>query len=95
MHSRQYYPRDAPRLRRPRREGATRGIPRGRLDADQHNGGLGPGENNGLRAIRGEAKGIGAQSVPTVATKEQVLYYGTASPGKVRALLADHKETVG
>ncbi|HLL40837.1 MAG TPA: hypothetical protein VK357_14425 [Rubrobacteraceae bacterium] len=65
------------------------------LDADQHNGGLGPGENNGLRAIRGEAKGIGAQSVPTVATKEQVLYYGTASPGKVRALLADHKETVG
>ncbi len=45
--------------------------------------------------IREEAKGIGAQSVPTVATEEQVLYYGAASPGKVRALLADQKETVG
>lgn len=49
----------------------------------------------GLRAIREEAKSIEAHGVPTVATEEQVLYYGAASPGKIRALLADQKETVG
>lgn len=48
-----------------------------------------------LRAIREEAKSIGAHGVPTIATREQVLHYGAASPGKIRALLAGQKETVG
>ncbi len=66
------------------------------LDADQSiTAAWAPERITGLRTIRGEAKGSGAQSVPTVATEEQVLYYGAASPVKVRALLADQKETVG
>ena len=47
---------------------------------------------SGLRAMREKAKGIGVQGVPTVATAERVLYYGAASPGKIRALLTDNKE---
>jgi predicted DsbA family dithiol-disulfide isomerase len=47
---------------------------------------------SGLRAMREEAKGIGVHGVPTVATAERVLYYGAASPGKIRALLTDNKE---
>ena len=50
---------------------------------------------SGLRAARQEACRIGVHSVPTIATPERVLYYGAASPGKVRALLADQKEIVG
>ncbi len=50
---------------------------------------------SGLRAVREEACRIGVHSVPTIATPERVLYYGAASPGKVRALLADQKEIVG
>jgi hypothetical protein len=38
--------------------------------------------------MREEAKSIGVHGVPAVATGERVLYYGAASPGKVRALLA-------
>ena len=51
-----------------------------------------PDRITGLRAVREEAKSIGVHGVPTVATQEQVLYYGAASPGKVRALLAGQKE---
>jgi predicted DsbA family dithiol-disulfide isomerase len=47
---------------------------------------------SGLRAMREEAKNLGVHGVPTVATEERVLYYGAASPGKVRALLANQKE---
>lgn len=66
------------------------------LDADQAiTAAWDPKRITGLRAIREEAKGIGAHGVPTVATEEQVLYYGAASPGKIRALLAAQKETVG
>ncbi|MCA1730126.1 MAG: DsbA family protein [Actinobacteria bacterium] len=50
---------------------------------------------SGLRAIREEAASIGVPGVPTMATKERVIYYGAASPGKVRAMLADQKEDVG
>ena len=32
-----------------------------------------------------EAKSVGVHSVPTIATAERVLYYGAASPGKIRA----------
>jgi len=45
-----------------------------------------------LRAMREEAKSLGVHGVPTVATKERILYYGAASPGKVRTLLANHTE---
>ena len=50
---------------------------------------------SGLRAVREEASGIGVHGVPTIATAERVLYYGAASPGKVRALLTGLKESVG
>lgn len=50
---------------------------------------------SGLRAMREEACRIGVHGVPTIATPERVLYYGAASPGKVRALLANQKEIVG
>lgn len=50
---------------------------------------------SGLRAIREEAASIGVPGVPTIATEERVIYYGAASPGKVRAMLVDQKETVG
>jgi predicted DsbA family dithiol-disulfide isomerase len=45
-----------------------------------------------LRAMREEAKSIGVPGVPTVATAERVLYYGAASPGKIRALLTGWEE---
>ncbi len=45
-----------------------------------------------LHAKREEASRIGVHGVPTIATDEEVIYYGAASPGKVRALLADQKE---
>jgi len=45
-----------------------------------------------LRTVCEEAKSIGVHGVPTIATTERVLYYGGASPGKIRALLADQKE---
>jgi hypothetical protein len=51
-----------------------------------------PERISGLRAMREEAKGIGVHGVPTVATAERILYYGAASPGKIRALLAGQKE---
>jgi hypothetical protein len=42
--------------------------------------------------MREEAKSIEVPGVPTIATAERVLYYGTASPGKIRALLVDQKD---
>ena len=42
-----------------------------------------------LRSVREEALGIGVHGVPTIATREQVLYYGVSSPGKIHALLAN------
>jgi len=45
-----------------------------------------------LQAKREEASRIGVHGVPTIATDEEVLYYGAASPGKVRALLSGQKE---
>jgi hypothetical protein len=42
--------------------------------------------------MREEAISIEVPGVPTIATAERVLYYGAASPGKIRALLADQKE---
>jgi hypothetical protein len=35
------------------------------------------------------ALSIGVLGVPTIATKEEVFYYGVASPGKIHALLAN------
>lgn len=51
-----------------------------------------PSRISALTEVREEASGIGVRGVPTIATGEQVIYYGAASPGKVRALLAEHKE---
>ncbi|CAA9451776.1 MAG: hypothetical protein AVDCRST_MAG14-1021 [uncultured Rubrobacteraceae bacterium] len=48
-----------------------------------------------LRAMREEADRIGVPGVPTVATAEEVLHYGAASPGKIRELLARQREIVG
>ncbi len=45
--------------------------------------------------MREEADRISVPGVPTVATAEEVLHYGAASPGKVRELLARQRETVG
>jgi predicted DsbA family dithiol-disulfide isomerase len=42
-----------------------------------------------MRSVREEALGIGVHGVPTIATKEEVLYYGAASPEKIHALLAN------
>jgi 2-hydroxychromene-2-carboxylate isomerase len=42
-----------------------------------------------MRSVREEALGIGVHGVPTIATKEEVLYYGAASPRKIHALLAN------
>ena len=54
-----------------------------------------PERISGLRAVREEAKSIGVHGVPTIATAEQALYYGTASPGKIRALLTGQKKIAG
>lgn len=54
-----------------------------------------PERISGLRAMREEVKSIGVHSVPTIATAEQALYYGAASPGKIRALLTSQKEIAG
>ncbi len=45
-----------------------------------------------LHAMREEACRIGVHGVPTIATDREVIYYGAASPGKVRALLSDQRE---
>ena len=51
-----------------------------------------PERISALRTMREEVKSLGVHGVPTVATKERILYYGAASPGKVRTLLANHTE---
>jgi predicted DsbA family dithiol-disulfide isomerase len=45
-----------------------------------------------LRTMREEAHRIGVPGVPSIATGERVLYYGAASPGKIRALLVGQKD---
>ena len=42
-----------------------------------------------LRSVREEALGIAVHGVPTIATKDEVLYYGATSLGKIHALLAN------
>lgn len=51
-----------------------------------------PERINALHAMREEARRIGVHGVPTIATNQEVVYYGAASPGKVRALLSDQRE---
>ncbi|MBV9455760.1 MAG: DsbA family protein [Rubrobacter sp.] len=51
-----------------------------------------PARISDLRTVRAEACRIGVTGVPTIATPEQVLYYGAASPGKIRAMLTGQKE---
>jgi predicted DsbA family dithiol-disulfide isomerase len=45
-----------------------------------------------LHALREEARRIGVHGVPTIATDAKVVYYGAASPAKVRALLSDQRQ---
>ena len=45
-----------------------------------------------LRSAREEALRLGVHGVPTVATVEQVIFYGAAAPGRLREMLA--KEAV-
>ena len=47
-----------------------------------------PARISGLRAMREEALRIEVHGVPTIATPEEVLFYGAAKPGRVSALLA-------
>ena len=54
-----------------------------------------PARISDLRAVREEARRIGVHGVPTIATPEQVLYYGAASPGKIRTMLAGQREIAG
>jgi hypothetical protein len=42
--------------------------------------------------MREEATSIGVKGVPTAATAERILYYGAASPGKLRALLTSQRD---
>jgi predicted DsbA family dithiol-disulfide isomerase len=51
-----------------------------------------PARISDLRTVREEARRIGVHGVPTIATPEQVLYYGAASPGKIRGMLSGQKE---
>ncbi len=53
-----------------------------------------PDRISGLRLAREEALRIGVHGVPPIATQEEVLFYGAASPGRVRALLADQENAV-
>lgn len=41
-----------------------------------------------LRSTREEALRLGIHGVPTVATADEVLFYGAATPGRLRAILA-------
>lgn len=41
-----------------------------------------------LRSIREEALRLGVHGVPTVATADEVLFFGAAAPGRLRAMLA-------
>lgn len=54
-----------------------------------------PARISDLRSVREEACHIGVHGVPTIATAEQVLYYGAASPGKFRAVLTAQQEIAG
>jgi 2-hydroxychromene-2-carboxylate isomerase len=54
-----------------------------------------PDRLSGLRSVREEALRIGVHGVPTIATQEEVLFYGAAKPGRVRTLLADQGNGIG
>ncbi len=75
-------------------EGALREVAQqASLDTDQAiTAAWDPARISGLRSMREEAGRIGVPGVPTVATEERVLYYGAASPGKIRKLLAGQSE---
>ena len=63
------------------------------LDADEAiTAAWDPDRISNLRAIHEEAVGLGVHGVPTIATDEEVLFYGAASPGRLRALL-ERQET--
>jgi predicted DsbA family dithiol-disulfide isomerase len=42
-----------------------------------------------LRSAREEALRLGVHGVPTVATADEILFYGAAQPGRLRAMLAE------
>jgi predicted DsbA family dithiol-disulfide isomerase len=42
-----------------------------------------------LRSTREEALRLGVHGVPTVATADEILFYGAAQPGRLRAMLAE------
>jgi predicted DsbA family dithiol-disulfide isomerase len=46
-----------------------------------------------LRSSRQEALRLGVHGVPTVATADEVLFYGAAPPGRLRAMLAEWSGT--
>ena len=51
-----------------------------------------PARNSGLRSVREEALRLGVHEVPTVTTRTEVLYYGVAEPGLLRAIVAGWKD---
>jgi predicted DsbA family dithiol-disulfide isomerase len=51
-----------------------------------------PARNSGLRSVREEALRLGVHGVPTVTTRTEVLYYGAAEPGRLRAIVAGWKD---
>ena len=51
-----------------------------------------PARNSGLRSVREEALRLGVHGVPTVTTRTEVLYYGVAEPGRLRAIVAGWKD---
>ncbi len=46
-----------------------------------------PARHVALRSTREEALRLGIHGVPTVATADEVLFYGAAAPGRLRAML--------
>ena len=46
-----------------------------------------------LRSTREEALRLGVRGVPTVATAEEVLFYGAAEPGRLRPMLVKESGT--
>ena len=51
-----------------------------------------PARNLGLGSVREEALRLGVRGVPMVTTGTDVLYYGAAEPGHLRAMLAGGKD---
>jgi predicted DsbA family dithiol-disulfide isomerase len=53
-----------------------------------------PDRLSDLQAVREEALRIGVYGVPTIATQEEVLFYGAASPGRIYTLLSDWENAI-